>query len=179
MIVALFFLAVLSLALAVTLAIEVSQRPGMDIQLVECILQPSGSEFNISGILQLYPYPSGTHIVGTVIGLKPYQEHGVHIHEYGAVAKDASDAGLHYNPDKKPHGCLETGDRHAGDLVRFHIVLVQLLSVVFFATIYMCIYMFICGCGCGCSCYSIGVHLTRKKKMLSSTFPFLSLRETS
>jgi Cu-Zn family superoxide dismutase len=52
-----------------------------------------------------------------VQGLKPGQEHGLHIHEKGDCSSgDGMSAGGHFNPHGKPHGRPGTGERHAGDL---------------------------------------------------------------
>ena len=51
-----------------------------------------------------------------VQGLRPGQEHGLHIHEKGDCSGDATGAGGHFNPHNKPHGPFETADKHAGDL---------------------------------------------------------------
>jgi Cu-Zn family superoxide dismutase len=50
-------------------------------------------------------------------GLKPNQEHGLHIHEVGdCSADDAMSAKGHFNPHGKPHGAPTVMERHAGDL---------------------------------------------------------------
>jgi Cu-Zn family superoxide dismutase len=50
-------------------------------------------------------------------GLKPNQEHGLHIHEVGdCSADDAMSAKGHFNPTGKPHGHPTGAERHAGDL---------------------------------------------------------------
>ena len=53
-----------------------------------------------------------------VEGLRPGQEHGLHIHEKGDCSSgDGMSAGGHYNPAGKPHGDHRSGgERHAGDL---------------------------------------------------------------
>jgi superoxide dismutase, Cu-Zn family len=56
-------------------------------------------------------------IVVFVQGLKPGQEHGLHIHEKGDCSSgDGMSAGGHFNPHGKPHGHPQSGERHAGDL---------------------------------------------------------------
>lgn len=56
-------------------------------------------------------------VVVFVQGLKPGQEHGIHIHEKGdCSAPDAMSAGGHFNPLGKPHGHPGGAERHAGDL---------------------------------------------------------------
>ena len=52
----------------------------------------------------------------TVEGL-PEGEHGFHFHETGTCTPpDFASAGGHFNPEKKQHGMLNPGGRHAGDL---------------------------------------------------------------
>jgi Cu-Zn family superoxide dismutase len=57
------------------------------------------------------------HVVVFVQGLKPNQEHGLHIHEVGDCSSgDGMSAKGHFNPFGKPHGHPGSGERHAGDL---------------------------------------------------------------
>lgn len=52
-----------------------------------------------------------------VQGLKPGQEHGLHIHEAGDCSSgDGMSAKGHFNPQGKPHAHAGTSERHAGDL---------------------------------------------------------------
>ncbi len=56
-------------------------------------------------------------VVVFVQGLKPDQEHGMHIHEVGDCSSgDGMSAKGHFNPFGKPHGHPGSGERHAGDL---------------------------------------------------------------
>jgi len=56
-------------------------------------------------------------VVIFVQGLKPGQEHGLHIHEAGDCSSgDGMSAKGHFNPFGKPHGHHGSGERHAGDL---------------------------------------------------------------
>ena len=56
-------------------------------------------------------------VVIFVQGLKPGQEHGVHIHEKGDCSSgDGMSAGGHFNPQSKPHGLPGGKESHAGDL---------------------------------------------------------------
>lgn len=55
-------------------------------------------------------------VVIFVQGLKPGQEHGLHIHEGAACGDDGMAAGGHFNPHGKAHGRHTDGNRHAGDL---------------------------------------------------------------
>jgi superoxide dismutase, Cu-Zn family len=56
-------------------------------------------------------------VVVFVQGLKPDQEHGLHIHEAGDCSSgDGMSAKGHFNPFGKPHGHPGSAERHAGDL---------------------------------------------------------------
>ena len=56
-------------------------------------------------------------VIVFVQGLKPGQEHGLHIHEKGDCSSgDGMSAGGHFNPHNKPHGHHASSERHAGDL---------------------------------------------------------------
>jgi Cu-Zn family superoxide dismutase len=57
------------------------------------------------------------HVVVYVQGLKPGQEHGLHIHEVGDCSSgDGMSTKGHFNPFGKPHAHHGTPERHAGDL---------------------------------------------------------------
>jgi len=57
------------------------------------------------------------HVVIYVEGLKPGQEHGLHIHEVGDCGSgDGMSTKGHFNPFGKPHAHQGTPERHAGDL---------------------------------------------------------------
>ena len=56
-------------------------------------------------------------VIVFVQGLKPGQEHGLHIHEAGDCSSgDGMSAKGHFNPHGKPHGQPGSAERHAGDL---------------------------------------------------------------
>jgi len=56
-------------------------------------------------------------VVVFVQGLKPGQEHGLHIHEAGDCSSgDGMSTKGHFNPQNKPHGHHSSAERHAGDL---------------------------------------------------------------
>jgi len=60
------------------------------------------------------------HVVVYVQGLKPGQDHGLHIHEVGDCSSgDGMSAKGHFNPYAKPHGDPKSAERHAGDLPSF------------------------------------------------------------
>ena len=57
------------------------------------------------------------HVVVYVKGLKPGQEHGLHIHEVGDCSSgDGMSAKGHFNPTGKAHGSPASAEHHAGDL---------------------------------------------------------------
>ena len=57
------------------------------------------------------------HVVIYVQGLKPGQEHGLHIHEVGDCSSgDGMSTKGHFNPYGKPHANHASAERHAGDL---------------------------------------------------------------
>ena len=57
------------------------------------------------------------HVVIYVQGLKPGQEHGLHIHEVGDCSSgDGMSTKGHFNPHGKPHARHDSAERHAGDL---------------------------------------------------------------
>ncbi|MGH8632917.1 MAG: superoxide dismutase family protein [Burkholderiales bacterium] len=56
-------------------------------------------------------------VVVFVQGLKPGQEHGLHIHEVGDCSSgDGMSTKGHYNPFGKQHAHYGSAERHAGDL---------------------------------------------------------------
>jgi|SRR5687767_9848011 superoxide dismutase, Cu-Zn family len=56
-------------------------------------------------------------VVVFVQGLKPDQEHGLHIHEVGDCSSgDGMSTKGHFNPFGKPHAAHNSPNRHAGDL---------------------------------------------------------------
>ena len=56
-------------------------------------------------------------VVIFVQGLRPGQEHGLHIHEVGDCSSgDGMSTKGHFNPYGKPHGHPGGAERHAGDL---------------------------------------------------------------
>lgn len=56
-------------------------------------------------------------VTAQVIGLKPNQEHGFHVHEAGDCSSgDGMSAKGHFNPHGKPHGHYSSMNRHAGDM---------------------------------------------------------------
>jgi Cu-Zn family superoxide dismutase len=57
------------------------------------------------------------HVVVYVQGLKPGQEHGLHIHEAGDCSSgDGMSTKGHFNPFGKAHANHASAERHAGDL---------------------------------------------------------------
>ena len=56
-------------------------------------------------------------VVANIVGLKPNQEHGFHVHEVGDCSSgDGMSTKGHFNPHAKPHAHFGSAERHAGDL---------------------------------------------------------------
>ena len=70
----------------------------------------------IQGVVRFRKYNNYTLIFGRIVGLKPNQEHAIHIHECGDLTKGCESACAHYNPYSMNHGGPKSCDRHVGDL---------------------------------------------------------------
>ncbi len=71
---------------------------------------------SVHGKISFVKGANGIRVVGDVTGLSP-GKHGFHIHEAGdCSAPDASSAKGHFNPYSAPHGDVNAGQRHVGDL---------------------------------------------------------------
>ena len=97
--------------LVIGLATAFAQEPTK----ANAVLQAaSGSP--VAGTVTFTKTADGVQVVADITGLTP-GKHGFHIHEFGdCSAADASSAGSHFNPMKKPHGAPDAAERHAGDL---------------------------------------------------------------
>jgi Cu-Zn family superoxide dismutase len=81
------------------------------------VVLASASGSLVSGKLSLRPMGDGVHLTGEIGGLTPNSTHAIHIHEKGdCSAADASSAGGHFNPAGQPHGQVDHGAHHAGDM---------------------------------------------------------------
>lgn len=81
------------------------------------VVLASASGSLVSGKLSVRPMGDGVHITGEIGGLTPNSTHAIHIHEKGdCSAADASSAGGHFNPAGQPHGQVDHGAHHAGDM---------------------------------------------------------------
>ena len=82
---------------------------------VATTLQPTTGN-TATGTVWFIADGADVRIRGRVSGLKPNQEHGLHVHEKGDCSSgDGMSAGGHFNPAGKPHG-PPGGEHHAGDL---------------------------------------------------------------
>src|SRR6187397_682851 len=76
----------------------------------------SASGSQVAGTVTFTKSGDTVQVVADITGLTP-GKHAFHIHEFGdCSAADASSAGSHFNPMKKPHGAPDAAERHAGDL---------------------------------------------------------------
>lgn len=81
------------------------------------VVLASASGSLASGKLSLRPTGDGVRLTGEIGGLTPSSVHAIHIHEKGdCSAADASSAGGHFNPAAQPHGQVNHGAHHAGDM---------------------------------------------------------------
>jgi Cu-Zn family superoxide dismutase len=77
----------------------------------------SASGSLVSGRLSVTPMGDGVHLTGEIGGFTPNSVHAIHIHEKGdCSAADASSAGGHFNPGGSPHGKVDSGAHHGGDM---------------------------------------------------------------
>jgi Cu-Zn family superoxide dismutase len=107
-----FTLAVLSvIALTLTLGNAFAQETK---KAVAVLHSASGSQ--VMGTVTFTQVGDTVQVVADITGLTP-GKHAFHIHEFGdCSAADASSAGGHFNPMKKPHGAPDNPERHEGDM---------------------------------------------------------------
>ncbi len=78
------------------------------------VIEPTQGN-QISGIFYFSETTEGVSVRVDLQGLKPNQNHGVHVHQFGdRSAANGSSAGGHYNPEGHPHGLPPSEKRHAG-----------------------------------------------------------------
>jgi len=84
------------------------------------IISPSssaaGASMNPQGTVRFVQMSDGVMVSGRITGLRPGKEHGFHVHEAADCSGDAMGTKGHFNPDGSPHGKLNMGSHHAGDL---------------------------------------------------------------
>src|SRR5439155_20140757 len=79
------------------------------------VLHPTAGN-KVSGTVTLTEVADGVQIHADITGLTA-GKHGFHVHEFGdCSAADASSAGAHFNPTKKPHAGPDATERHVGDM---------------------------------------------------------------
>jgi Cu-Zn family superoxide dismutase len=103
--------ALIAIALTLTLGNAFAQETKKAIAILH---SASGSQ--VMGTVTFTQVGDTVSVVADITGLTP-GKHAFHIHEFGdCSAADASSAGSHFNPMKKPHGAPDNPERHAGDL---------------------------------------------------------------
>lgn len=71
----------------------------------------------VTGMLMLTERANGVAVTGSIVGLRPDAEAGIHVHERGdCSAPDAASAGEHFNPLGHPHGNPSSASHHLGDM---------------------------------------------------------------
>jgi superoxide dismutase, Cu-Zn family len=104
------FLLASLLALAQTPAAK-SSTPSKAI----AVLHPTAGN-KVVGTVTFTQVTGGVQVHADITGLTP-GKHGFHVHEFGdCSAADASSAGGHFNPTKKPHAGPDAAERHEGDM---------------------------------------------------------------
>ena len=92
------------------------QNSPLDAPRASATLQPSKGR-NTAGTVDFYQVGSRVRVVANVTGLAPGRDHGFHVHEAGDCSSgDGMSAKGHFNPQGKPHGHPQSGERHAGDM---------------------------------------------------------------
>jgi Cu-Zn family superoxide dismutase len=77
-------------------------------------LQPTSGN-TAAGTVRFVQQGESVVVTVRVIGLKPNQEHGFHVHEKGDCSSgDGMSTGGHFNPDGKRHGPMHA-EHHLGD----------------------------------------------------------------
>lgn len=77
----------------------------------------SASGSLVSGKVKIVPTAAGVRMTGVIGGFAPNSVHAIHIHEKGDCSTvDASSAGGHFNPGMSPHGKVDSGTHHGGDM---------------------------------------------------------------
>ena len=101
--------------IAIALTLTLGNAFAQEITKAVAVLHPaSGSQ--VMGTVTFTKTGDTVQVVADITGLTP-GKHAFHIHEFGdCSAADASSAGSHFNPMKKPHGAPDNAERHAGDM---------------------------------------------------------------
>jgi Cu-Zn family superoxide dismutase len=101
--------------IAIALTFTLGNAFAQEITKAIAVLHPaSGSQ--VMGTVTFTKTGDTVQVVADITGLTP-GKHAFHIHEFGdCSAADASSAGSHFNPMKKPHGAPDSPERHAGDM---------------------------------------------------------------
>lgn len=104
----------LSVVLCIACVIVLCGASTSEAQSASCLLLPLQSAY--TGNFTLTMKGEVLTVEGTISGLEPNTEHGLHIHEFGLVVpgSDGSALGGHYNPTGVDHGCPPKS-HHAGD----------------------------------------------------------------
>jgi len=103
--------ALIVIALTLTLGNAFAQEPTKAIAVLS-----SASGSKVTGTVTFTKTGDTVQVVADVTGLTP-GKHAFHIHEFGdCSAADASSAGSHFNPTKKPHGAPDAAEHHVGDM---------------------------------------------------------------
>ncbi|MDH5536064.1 MAG: superoxide dismutase family protein [Betaproteobacteria bacterium] len=104
------------LAILALVAVAGCQTTPSEPEIATAALQPTKGN-KTKGEVTFEQVGGKVRVVGLVVGLKPNQEHGFHVHEAGDCSSgDGMSAKGHFNPQGKPHGHYGKSERHAGDM---------------------------------------------------------------
>ena len=104
-------LALIAIGFALNLTTSFADEPTKAIAVLQ-----SASGSKVTGTVTFTKSGDTVQVIADISGLTP-GKHAFHIHEFGdCSAADATSAGSHFNPMKKPHGAPDAAERHEGDL---------------------------------------------------------------
>jgi Cu-Zn family superoxide dismutase len=83
---------------------------------IACFNSNSESEFKINGTVKFTKENKKIRIDINLSGLTPNHNHGFHVHEAGDLSEKCKSACAHFNPYNKKHGCINSKERHVGDI---------------------------------------------------------------
>uniref|UniRef100_A0A6P7GUQ2 Superoxide dismutase [Cu-Zn] n=1 Tax=Diabrotica virgifera virgifera TaxID=50390 RepID=A0A6P7GUQ2_DIAVI len=69
----------------------------------------------VTGDVRFEQKEDGILVAGLIKGLRPYNRHGLHVHQEGNISPSCLSAGGHFNPTNNSHGGPEDEERHTGD----------------------------------------------------------------
>lgn len=107
--------AVAALTLASCKSVSEEQKPLVAVAEMTPTAAAAGANLKPTGTVTLTQLGTNRVLIKAEIsGLKPYAEHGFHVHAVPDCSGDGMRTGGHFNPDGNPHGDPSHTLRHAG-----------------------------------------------------------------